>query len=568
MSKLRRGSMGINKRLNIKRYQEIITVFAKHGFGLIIDQLGIFDYLKMRKHGTDTENSISKRSIGERLRISLEELGPTFVKVGQILSTRADIVPQDIVEELKKLQNSVQPFAFNEVRAVIESEFEGTLEKVYKEFTQEPIASASISQVHKAVLGNGRKVAVKVQRPGIERVISHDLSILHDLAHFVDNHTKFGKIYDFSSMVKDFERTLKNELDFTKEGENGDTFRGNFAKDEGIKVPEVNWNYTSRRVLTMEFIEGIGVNDHKALGKAGIDKKETAKRIAESICNQILRDGFFHADPHPGNIKILRDGTIVFLDLGMVGRVSEARRKTISKFFVGVSNKDTRMVARAVMELDAMHEKKNIKKFEQDVDLMIDKYLTMPWSRINVGELLYEVFSIAFLNGIRLPREFTLLAKSLATIQSLLEELAPELNTIEVAKPIAKKLVLQSYSLKNISSLLARNASAYKDLISELPFYIQNLLEKAEDGELTLQLKIKDIDRIQKRFDRGINRISFSVILLAVCIVITGIIIGSSQNASEGSQMYLLNITALKIGLAAAFSIVLVVIISMFRSDR
>lgn len=560
--------MGINKRLNIKRYQEIITVFAKHGFGLIIDQLGIFDYLKMRKHSTNAEVANSKRSIGERLRISLEELGPTFVKVGQILSTRADIVPHDIVKELKKLQSSVQPISFDEVKTVIESEFEDPLENIFKELTQEPIASASISQVHRAVLNNGGKVAVKVQRPGIERIISHDLNILHDLAYFVDNHTKFGKIYNFSSMVEDFERTLKNELDFTKEGENADTFRENFAKDEGIKVPEVNWNYTSRRVLTMEFVEGIGIDDHKALEKAGIDKSETAKKIAESICNQILRDGFFHADPHPGNIKVLWDGTVVFLDLGMVGRVSEARRKTISKFFVGVSNKDTRMVARAVMELDAMFEKKNIKKFEQDVDLMIDKYLTMPWSRINVGELLYEVFSIAFLNGVRLPREFTLLAKSLATIQSLLEQLAPELNTIEVAKPIAKKLVLQSYSLKNISSALSRNASAYKDLISELPFYIQNLLEKAEDGELTVQLKIKDIDKMQKRFDSALNRISFSVILLAVCIVITGIIIGSSQNASEGSEMYLLNITALRIGLVAAFSIVLVVIISMFRSDR
>lgn len=560
--------MGINKRVNIKRYQEIITVFAKHGFGLIIDQLGIFDYLKMRKHGTDAEVPNSKRSIGERLRISLEELGPTFVKVGQILSTRADIVPHDIVKELIRLQNSVQPFPFNEVRALIEGEFEDVLENLYKEFTQVPIASASISQVHYAVIKTGEKVAVKVQRPGIERIISHDLNILKDLAHFVDNHTKFGKIYDFTNMVNDFERTLKNELDFTKEGENADTFRDNFTKDEGIKVPEVNWTYTSRRVLTMEFIEGIGVDDHKALEKAGIDKEEAAKKIAASICNQILRDGFFHADPHPGNIKILWDGTIVFLDLGMVGRVSEARRKTISKFFVGVSNKDTRMVARAIMELDAMSERKNIKKFEQDVDLMIDKYLTMPWSRINVGELLYEVFSIAFLNGIRLPREFTLLAKSLATIQSLLEKLAPQLNTIEVAKPIAKKLVLQSYSIKNIGNTLSKNISAYKDLISELPFYIQNLLEKAEDGELSVQLQIKDIDRIQKRFDSALNRISFSVILLAVSIVITGIIIGTSQNASEGSEMYLLNVTALKIGLVAAFSIVLVVIISMLRSDR
>jgi len=560
--------MVLSKRVNIKRYQEIITIFAKHGFGLIIDQLGIFDYLKMRKHGTDEETSNSKRSIGERLRISLEKLGPTFVKVGQILSTRADIVPHDIVEELKKLQSSVQPFSFNEVKALIESEFEGTLENIYIEFSQEPIASASISQVHYAVLKNGEKVAVKVQRPGIERTISHDLNILKDLARFVDNHTKFGKIYDFSSMVNDFERTLKNELDFTKEGENADTFRENFTKDKGIKVPEVKWSYTSRRILTMEYIEGIGIDDHKSLEKAGIDKRETAENIAASICHQILRDGFFHADPHPGNIKVLTDGTIVLLDLGMVGRVSESRKKTISKFFVGVANKDARMVARAIMELDASSEKKNLRKFEQDVDLMIDKYLTLPWSRINIGELLYEIFNIAFLNGIRLPREFTLLAKSLATIQSVLENLAPELNTLEVAKPIAKKLVFQSYSIKNISNAFKKNMYAYKDLIGELPFYIQNLLEKAEDGDLTLQLRIKDIDKIQKRFDRALNRISFSVILLSVCIIITGIIIGSSQNAVKGSEMYLMNITALKIGLALAFCIIIGVVISIIRSDH
>lgn len=560
--------MVLNKKLNIKRYQEIITVFAKHGFGLIIDQLGIFDYLKMRKHGTEAENSNSKLSIGERLRISLEELGPTFVKIGQILSTQADIVPQDIVNELKKLQSSVQPFSFNEAKSVIESEFEDTLENIFKEFVQQPIASASISQVHYAVLGNGEKVAVKVQRPGIEKIISNDLNILRDLAHFVDNHTKFGKIYDFGSMVEEFERTLKNELDFTKEGENADTFRDNFSRDRWVKVPEVNWNYTSRRVLTMEFIDGISIDDNKLLDKAGIDKKETAQRIAQSICNQVLRDGFFHADPHPGNIKVLRDGTIVFLDLGMVGRISESRKKIISKLFVGMANKDARGVARAVMELDAMYDKKNVKKFEQDVDLMLDKYLTMQWSKINVGEAFYEVFNIALLNGIKLPREFTMLAKSFATIQSILEQLAPELNTIEVAKPIAKKLMFQSYSPKNISSTLRKNASAYKDLLIELPYYIQNILEKVDDGDLTLQLKIKDIDKIQKRFDRAINRVSFSVILLAVCIVITGIIIGSSQNAVEGSEMYILNITALRIGITVAFAIVFVVIISMFRSER
>lgn len=560
--------MVISKRVNLKRYQEIITVFAKHGFGLIIDQLGIFDYLKMRKRNSDVEMTSSKKSIGERLRISLEELGPTFVKVGQILSTRADIVPHDIVEELKKLQSSVQPFSYSEVKAVIEKEFEDVLENIFREFSEQPIASASISQVHYAVLKTGERVAVKVQRPGIEKIINHDLNILKDLAHFVDNHTKFSKIYDFTNMVADFERTLKSELDFTKEGENADTFRENFIKDKYIKVPEIKWDYTTERVLTMEFIEGIGIDDHSALDRAGIDRKKTAERIAVSICNQILRDGFFHADPHPGNIKVLPDGTIIFLDLGMVGRISESRRKTISKLFVAVANKDPRMVARTILELDAASEKKNLRKFEQDVDMMIDKYLTLAWSRINAGELFYEIFSIAFKNGVKLPREFTMLAKSLATIQSLLEKLAPELNTLDVAKPIAKRLVFQAYSIKNINNVFRRNIFAYRDLLAGLPFYLQTLLEKAEDGDLTVQLRIKDLNRMQRRLDRAINRISFSLILLAVSIIITGIIIGSSQNATEGSEMYFLNLTALKAGLGVAFAIIVGLIISMFRSDH
>jgi ubiquinone biosynthesis protein len=318
----------------------------------------------------------------------------------------------------------------------------------------------------------------------------------------------------------------------------------------------------------MEYIEGFGINDHEALKKAGIDMEKTAEKLAESICNQILRDGFFHADPHPGNIKVLPDGTIVFLDLGMVGHISEMRKKTISRLFVAISNKDSKMVVRSILDLDAMPERKNIKRFEQDVDMMIEKYLTLPWSKIKIGELFYEIFKIASINGIKIPREFAMLAKSLATLQSILEKLAPELNTLVIAKPIAKKLVYQSYSIKNISNVLTKNIVVYKDLLSKLPFYIQNLLEKAEDGDLTVRLGIKDMDKIQKQINRALNRISFSVILLAVSIIITGIIIGSSQNANAGSEMYFLNITALKAGFAVVVIIILGLIISILRSGN
>jgi ubiquinone biosynthesis protein len=299
-----------------------------------------------------------------------------------------------------------------------------------------------------------------------------------------------------------------------------------------------------------------------------LTKEEAAEKLAESICNQILRDGFFHADPHPGNIKVLPDGTIVFLDLGMVGHISEMRKKTISRLFVAISNKDSKMVVRSILDLDAMPERKNIKRFEQDVDMMIEKYLTLPWSKIKIGELFYEIFKIASINGIKIPREFAMLAKSLATLQSILEKLAPELNTLVIAKPIAKKLVYQSYSIKNISNVLTKNIVVYKDLLSKLPFYIQNLLEKAEDGDLTVRLGIKDMDKIQKQINRALNRISFSVILLAVSIIITGIIIGSSQNANAGSEMYFLNITALKAGFAVVVIIILGLIISILRSGN
>ncbi len=560
--------MLVDRHIRGRRYREILAVFTKYGFGFLFEQFGIYNRLKIRVSNTDATFDSTRTSAGKRLKLALEELGPAFVKIGQILSTRPDLLPPDIVEELRMLQDSVQSFPYADVRTLIKNEFEDNLENIYPEFDEEPIAAASIAQVHRARLISGKQVAVKVQRPEIEKNIDLDLDILKNLAHFIDHHTKYGEFYDCSGMVADFENIIKNELDFTKEAENADTFKRNFYQDEGITVPNVRWIYTTKRVLTMEYMKGTRISEYDTLDKLGIDRSKLAEKLAASMCNQILRDGFFHADPHPGNIHVMPDGTIIFLDLGMVGRLNESRKRMISNFFIGVASQDSRMVVKSLIDLENMPKRSNIKKFEQGVSLLIEKYLTRPMKEIKVEELFYEIFHLAFVNHIKIPREFALLAKTLGTLQGLLEKLAPDLNALVVAKPIAKKLLRQSLSAERISKEMKKSLLNYRDLFSEFPVAMLNFLGKMEEEDFTVQFQLKEIDKLQQRFERVFNRIFFSMVLLAVSIIIAGVIIGSGLSADAGSEIYHFNISVLKIGLAMAAIIVLGLMISMFRSGR
>lgn len=559
----------INRYTHIKRYRQIILVFAKHGFDMLIDKLGIFDYLNIKKRfgRVDADND-AKFSIGERLRLSLEELGPTFVKLGQIISTRPDILPSEVISELEKLQDAVPPFSFADVKSLIESEFDDKLENIFKEFNETPLAAASIAQVHLARLYSGKKVVVKVQRPGIERNIDLDLKILEDLAHFIDSHTKYGRLYDFPKMVQEFKDKLKNELDFRIEGENAETFKENFSKDEGVKVPDIIWTHTTRRVLTMEHIDGIRLNNFTALDNAGLNRKIIAKNLAKSIFNQILRDGFFHGDPHPGNIMILPDNTIVFLDLGMVGKLNEERKIQFLKILMGVVFKNSRLITQAIIGLDVMAHRINIKKLEREIDILRDKYLSIPLNEIKVGEVFNEIFNLAFSYNIKIPGEFTMLAKSLVTLEGLVEKLDPELSVLEVAEPIARKLMYKTFSPEKLGKELLGGVMDYGNLIMEFPSFMLNFLRKMEDDEFTMQFKLKDIERVEKRMDRIFNRISFSIVLLAVSIIIAGIIVGSGMSAHTGSEIYVLNITVLKIGLVIAGIMIVGLVLSVFRSNR
>jgi ubiquinone biosynthesis protein len=561
------------KRLHLRRYRQIIRVFARNGFGIMLEQLGVFNYLKLRRTGRDRSKqdeqaAAGRRTVGERLRLSCEELGPTFVKIGQILSTRPDILTPEVSAELSKLQDAVNPFPFDEVKCVIEQEFGEPLEEVFASIERVPLASASLSQVHKAILHTGQEVAVKVQRPGIRDCIKVDLEILQDLASFLNLHTKYGEAYDFPAMIEELERTLNNELDFRKEGENADRFRKNFLPEYRAAVPDIRWIYTTERVLTMSLESGLRISEIDALKKAGHDLNELGMRLAGCMVRQVLDDGIFHADPHPGNILVQDDGTIVFLDLGMVGRLSEARRQTLSEMFIGIATEDAHLVVQAFADMDAMKQRVNLRKFESGVARLLDRYMSLPINQIHIGDLLSEIFSLAYEYKIRIPGEFTLLAKVLITLQGVIERLDPDLNLLLIMKPAAAKMIRRSYSLERLGRDLRRSGKDYHRLAHDLPGFVLNFFQKMEDDEYHFSLDFKDVDKVQKHFDDIANRISFSLILLGVSIMIAGIIIGTSMNAASAPELARLNTWMLRAGLAIAGVILAGLVISMFRSRR
>jgi len=555
---------------HLRRYREIIFVFIKYGFGAIIDNIGILKHINVRRKTlkqTNDEN-IAKLSRGERLRLALEELGPTFIKMGQILSTRSDILPKNIIKELEKLQDKVPAFSFDEVKSVIQNEFGESLEEAYAEFEPTPLAAASIAQVHKALLWSGKTVVVKVQRPGIEKIIAQDMRILEDIAKFVDNHTKYGKIYNFTKMVEDFKKRLEEELDFRIEGENAEKFKKNFLKDKKVKIPSIIWTHTTRRVLTMEYIGGIPLNDFNAIDEAGLDRGAIARNLAKSVLNQILRDGFFHGDPHPGNIMVLGDGTIAFLDFGMVGSLSPERKRQFSKMLLGIVYKNSRMITESIIDLNAVTLNVNMKKLEKDINNLRDRYVEIPLEKLKVGEVLNGIFDLVFSYNIVIPNEFNMLAKSLITLEGIVEKLDPKISVLEVAKPIAKQLIPKMFSTQHMKEETINATMDYSRLIKELPSFLLNFLRKTEEENYAIELKIRDFENLEKRVDKVFNRLSTSIILLALSIVIAGILIGSGMSANAGAEMYKLNVIILKIGLAIAFVIVLGLAISIFRSGR
>lgn len=550
------------------RLREIVQVLFRYGFGYLIDQLDLKELLSPfdRARKVAEEEAPSR---GVRLRRALEDLGPTFVKLGQLLSTRPDLLPPDMVSELAKLQDRVPPFPFADVRQVVAAELGQELDEVFASFDPEPVGSASLGQVHRAALPDGRRVVVKVQRPGVARIIRTDLLVLADLARLADRRTPWGRIYSFSDMVEEFSRSLNEELDYTAEARHAERLAAAFRDDPDVHIPSIHWEFTTTRLLTQEYLAGIKLEEHAALQAAGYSLPRLAEKLTRAMLKQILEAGYFHADPHPGNIVVLPGEVIGFLDFGLVGYLSRERKETFLRLILAVHRHQTDVLVQGLKELGAATVPLQESELRRDIELLLDKYYGLPLARIHLGQAIRELMDVAFRHHLRLPADFTLLAKTLLTLEGVITGLDPKLSLLQIMEPIARNYLRERLAPRHLLASAGERLGEYITLAEDLPRLLKNLLEQATGGELKLSWELPELEASLRRLDRISNRLSFSMVLLAFSIIMASLILGSAIiGPAAGARSLLWRLPILELGFLTAGIMVGWLIWAIFRSGR
>jgi len=470
---------------HLGRYHEVARVFAKHGLGFIVQDLGLLNTLSLPKRLFTHEEALDSKSLGERIRRVIEDLGPTFIKMGQIASTRPDLIPENIILEMEKLQDRVGPFPYEKVQEIIQEEIGLPVHEIFAEFSENPLAAASIGQVHRAVLKTGEAVAVKIQRPQITKVIETDLEILLNLAAVAEQKLPWAKLYRVRDIIEEFAKSLLAELDYLTEGHNAEKIAKQFIDQPLIHIPKVYWHHSTKKVLTMEYVHGIKLNEHQQLSDSGYNRKDIAKKIIGAIFHQILEEGFFHGDPHPGNILIMPGEVIAFLDFGMVGRLTLEMKYHFASLVIAMIRKNTDTMIKAVLKMGLVPSDVNMPLLHQDIDSLKNKYLDIPLSQVSLGKAVNELFSIAFKHRIRIPADLTLLGKSLLTLEGVITKLDPELSIIDVAQPFGTKLLKERYQISTVIKRFFGTFSEYNDLLLDLPKQAKVLITNLQQGKLT-----------------------------------------------------------------------------------
>ena len=547
---------------HLKRYQEIVQVLARHGFGNLIDQLELVPYLPLPRRLFRGVTAEPPLTTPERMRLAIEELGPTFIKFGQIMSTRPDLIPPRYIAQLVRLQDTVPPAPWEAVKEQLERELDGSLGELFASFELEPVAAASLAQVHQATLPGGEEVVVKVQRPDIEKTIEVDLEILFDLAHLIQERTPLGKIYDLVEIAEDFAFTLRNEMDYRREGHNADRFRRNFAGETALYIPKVYWDYTTQRVLTLERISGIKIDDIAALDAAGVDRRQVAKSAARIIIKEVLEDGFFHADPHPGNFFVMDEAVIGAMDFGMVGHLDQRDRENLVRLYIVSVQFDTEGIVEQLIRMGAASRDVDRLGLQRDIGRLLTKYHGLPLKEIRAREVVEEVMPIAFRHHLRLPSRLWLLGKTLAMMEGVGLQLDPDFDIFAVSQPYMRKFLWQTVSPRTWGRRLLKTGGDWSELLADLPRRVPRLIDQLEEGDLQFTLQLRELETFLSRLDRVGNRLAISV-LLAAFIVSLALLMPSFLGGRQGWIFWLI-----ALGFVAASVLGLWLLFSIWRSGR
>lgn len=477
---------------------------------------------------TEAKKAQRRRSQAIWIRETLLDLGPTFIKVGQLFSTRADLFPAEYVEELSKLQDKVPAFSFEQVEKIIEQDFGKTIPQLYRSFDPIPLAAASLGQVHKAQLQSGEEVVVKVQRPGLKKLFEIDLEILKGITRYFQNHPNWGRGRDWLGIYEECCRILYEEIDYLNEGRNADTFRRNFRNEDWVHVPRIYWRYTSPRVLTLEYAPGIKISHIEALEAAGLDCKAIAQLGAKAYLRQLLHDGFFHADPHPGNIAVSPEGSLIFYDFGMMGQVQTITREKLLQTFFGIAQKDAAQVVESLVELGALSPAEDMGPVRRSVQYMLDNFMDKPFEAQSVAQISDDLYEIAYSQPFRFPATFTFVMRAFSTLEGVGKGLDPEFNFMEVAKPFATELMTNGGFSKENSSLfdeLGRQAAQVGSTAFGLPRRIEDTLGKLEQGDVRVRVRSIETEKVLRRLSNGQLSTTYALLVGAFTLSATILVV-------------------------------------------
>lgn len=472
---------------------------------------------------TEAKQAARRKAQAIWIRNTFLDLGPTFIKVGQLFSTRADIFPGEYVEELSKLQDRVPAFSYEQVEGIVEQELGKKIPELFQDFEPVPLAAASLGQVHKAILYTGESVVVKVQRPGLKKLFEIDLHILKGIARYFQNHPKWGRGRDWMGIYEECCRILWEEIDYLNEGRNADTFRRNFRSYDWVKVPRVYWRYATTRVITLEYVPGIKVSQYDALEAAGVDRKAIARYGAQAYLHQLLNNGFFHADPHPGNLAVSPDGALIFYDFGMMGTIKSNVREGLMETLFGIAQKDGERVVKSLIDLGAIAPVDDMGPVRRSVQYMLDNFMDKPFENQSVAAISDDLYELAYNQPFRFPATFTFVMRAFSTLEGVGKGLDPEFNFMEVAQPYAMQLMTDNNGSEGNSFLneLSRQAVQVSSTALGLPRRLEDTLDKIERGDIRLRVRSVETERLMRRQSNIQLGMSYAMIISGFTIAAT-----------------------------------------------